>query len=56
MIPALLLLVASCQKPEPQAPTAGEAQQLDEAEELLNGLGEKEGPEAEAPDPSNESN
>jgi len=47
-----LLLLASCNREEqPQAPTAGEADQLNEAEDMLNGLANEEGaaPEDTAP-------
>ena len=50
------LMLASCNREEqPQAPTAAESDQLNEAEDLLNELGNEEGLEAEAPSPSNRS-
>ena len=50
------LMLASCNREEqPQAPTAEEAERLNEAEEMLNELSNEEGLEAEAPSPSNRS-
>ena len=49
---ALALLVAACADDRPPAPTAEENERLDEAEAMLNEMGNEEGPEAEAPDPS----
>jgi len=50
----LLLLVAACQREEqPAPPTAEEADRLDDAEAMLNTLGNEEGPATEAADPSN---
>ena len=53
MIPILLLILASaCNREErPQAPTPAETEQLNEAEEMLNGLANEEGaaPEDTAP-------
>ena len=52
----LLLLSAACRKDEPPAPTAEQADQLNEAEDMLNGMAQnEEGPEANAPSPSNSS-
>jgi hypothetical protein len=52
----LLLLLAACNREEqPQAPTQAESDRLNDAETMLNGLANEEGPEAEAPDPSNQS-
>ena len=54
LLPALLLV--SCNREErPEAPTAAEAEQLNEAGEMLNDLAKEEGPEAEASSPSNRS-
>ena len=49
-----LLLVACRQEEKPEAPTPAEAERLDDAEAMLNGLANEEGPEnAVAPsDPS----
>ncbi|HEY5459984.1 MAG TPA: hypothetical protein VIJ81_11000 [Sphingomicrobium sp.] len=52
----LLLFLTACQREEqPQAPTQGESDRLNDAESMLNGLANEEGPEAKAPDPSNQS-
>jgi nitrous oxide reductase accessory protein NosL len=52
----LCLLLAACNREEqPQAPTQAESDRLNDAESMLNGLANEEGPEAEAPDPSNQS-
>jgi hypothetical protein len=51
----LLLLLTACNRGEkPEPPTPAEAQRLDDAEAMLNGLAKEEGPEnAVAPsDPS----
>ena len=51
-----LLFLTACQREEqPQAPTQGESDRLNDAESMLNGLANEEGPEAKAPDPSNQS-
>ena len=52
----LLLFLAACQREEqPQAPTQAESDRLNDAESMLNGLANEEGPEAKASDPSNQS-
>jgi hypothetical protein len=49
-----LLFLASCRDHRPPAPTAEESSQLNDAEEMLNGMAQKEeGPEANASSPSN---
>ena len=49
----LMLLLAACRDQRPPAPTAKQSDQLNEAENLLNGEADKEkGPEANAPGPS----
>jgi len=54
VIACLFLLLAACNREEkPEAPTPAEAQRLDEAEAMLNGLANEEGPATEAADPSN---
>jgi hypothetical protein len=53
---AALLALAACHKDEPPAPTAKQSAQLNEAEDMLNNMAEnEEGPEANAPGPSNSS-
>jgi hypothetical protein len=50
------LLIAACHKDRPPAPTAEQSQQLNEAEDMLNGMARnEEGPEANASSPSNSS-
>jgi nitrous oxide reductase accessory protein NosL len=52
----LALLLAACDREErPESPTPAEAQRLDDAEAMLNGLANEEGPATEAADPSNRS-
>jgi hypothetical protein len=49
----LLLLLTACNRDEkPEAPTAAEAERLNQAEAMLNGLANEEGPATEAADPS----
>jgi hypothetical protein len=50
----LIMLAVGCGRDAPQAPTAAETEQLDDAESMLNALANEEGPEADAPDPSNQ--
>jgi hypothetical protein len=51
-----LVLVASCRDHRPPTPTAGQSAQLNEAEDMLNGMANnEEGPEANASSPSNHS-
>jgi hypothetical protein len=52
---AAALLASSCRDAQPPLPTPDESAQLDEAEDLLNQAAKEEGPEAQAPDPSNRS-
>jgi hypothetical protein len=53
----LLLFLAACNREErPQAPTIEESARLNDAEAMLNSLANEEGPEAEAPSPSNQTN
>ncbi len=53
LIVCLLLMLAACNREEkPEAPTAAETERLDQAEEMLNGLANEEGPATEAADPS----
>jgi len=50
-----VLLLASCHDQRPPAPTAEQSDQLNEADSMLNDLANEEGPEANAPSPSNSS-
>ena len=54
----LLLALAGCDRAEtPQAPTAAESEQLNDADAMLDNLAaNEEGPATEAADPSNRSN
>ena len=56
LILAALLLTACNREEQPQAPTAEEADRLNEAEAMLNGLANEQGPEDFSPGPSNQSN
>ena len=47
------LMLAACNREEqPQAPTAAEAERLNDAEAMLNDLAKEEGPGTEVADPS----
>jgi nitrous oxide reductase accessory protein NosL len=50
-----MLALASCHKDEPPAPTPEQSAQLNDADSMLNNLDNEEGPEANAPGPSNSS-
>jgi len=53
----LLFLVAACRDNRPAAPNEAQAEQLNEMENSLNAMANnEEGPEANAPSPSNSSN
>jgi hypothetical protein len=52
---ACLLMLSACRDQGPPAPTSQQSEQLNDAEQMLNEMGSKEGPEANAPDPSNQS-
>jgi len=53
----LLLLVAACRDNRPPAPNEAQAEQLNEMENSLDAMANnEEGPEANAPGPSNSSN
>ena len=56
LILAALLLTACNREEQPQAPTAEEADRLNDAEAMLNGLANEQGPEDFSPGPSNPSN
>ena len=50
------LLLVGCKDNRPPQPSAEQSQQLNEADEMLNGMAQnEEGPEANAPSPSNSS-
>ena len=56
MIFLCLLLTAACRDQRPPAPTAEQADQLNDAEAMLNDMAKnEEGPEANAYGPSNHS-
>lgn len=49
------LALAGCRDGKPEQPTAEQSAQLNDAEDMLNGVANEEGPEANAPGPSNRS-
>jgi hypothetical protein len=55
-----LILIGACRDNRPPQPTAEQSAQLNQAEDMLNDMAEngaqnEEGPEANAPSPSNQS-
>jgi hypothetical protein len=53
---AAVLLLAACHDKRPPQPTAEQSDQLNDAEDMLNSIGQnEEGPEANATGPSNAS-
>jgi hypothetical protein len=53
---SVLLAVGACHKDRPPAPTPEQSEQLNDAEDMLNGMTQnEEGPEASASSPSNSS-
>ena len=53
---AMLMMLAGCNRAEtPQAPTAAETEQLNDADAMLDKLANEEGPATEVTDPSNHS-
>ena len=56
LILCLALLLGGCRDHRPPAPSAEQSAELNEAEDMLNGMAQnEEGPEANAPSPSNRS-
>ena len=55
LVLCLVLALAACQEKGPPAPTAEQSDQLNDADSMLNDLANEEGPEANAPGPSNSS-
>jgi hypothetical protein len=56
LIASALLLTTSCHKDAPPAPTAEQSAQLNDAEDMLNGLAQnEEGPMDRSTGPSNSS-
>lgn len=52
-LPAALLFVSGCQDEQPPAPSAEQSSQLNEADSMLNGLANEEGPADHSAGPSN---
>jgi len=53
----LLVLIAGCHDRRPPEPTAEQSQQLNDAEDMLNGMAtNEEGPADRSASPSNQSN
>ena len=53
VIACLFLLLAACNREEkPEGPTAADSERLDQAEQMLNGLANEEGPANKSADPS----
>jgi membrane protein involved in colicin uptake len=48
------LLIAACHQKRPPAPTAEQAAQLNDADDMLNNLANEEGPADRSTGPSNE--
>jgi hypothetical protein len=51
----LALLLSACHDKRPPQPTAEQAAQLNDAEDMLNGMGNEEGPADRSTGPSNNS-
>jgi len=57
IILSVALVLCACRKETPPAPTAEQAEQLNDAEAMLNAMtNNAEGPETNVPGPSNQSN
>jgi hypothetical protein len=52
----VLLLLTGCHDKRPPAPTQEQSAQLNDAEDMLNGMGNEEGPANRSAGPSNRSN
>jgi hypothetical protein len=56
LIVCVFLLLAACHDKRPPQPTERQSQELNDAEDMLNGMAQnEEGPEANASSPSNSS-
>jgi hypothetical protein len=55
IFPLLVVLIAACNDRRPPAPTPEQNQQLNEAEDMLNGMANEEGPADRSTGPSNQS-
>jgi hypothetical protein len=55
VLACLVLCVIACREQRPPEPTAEQSGQLNEADALLNQMANEEGPETNAPGPSNSS-
>ena len=51
-----LLALSACRDAQPELPTTEQSAQLNEAEAMLNEMGNEEGPSATAPGPSSNRN
>jgi hypothetical protein len=51
---ACLLLLSACHDKRPPSPTTEQNQQLNEAEDMLNAMGNEEGPADHSTGPSNQ--
>ena len=49
---SLVLILSGCRDAQPPLPTTEQSDQLNEAEAMLNELGNEKGPEVNAPGPS----
>ena len=51
----MVVLLGACRDQRPPAPSAEQSDQLNQAEQMLNAVGNEEGPATEAADPSSNS-